>query len=171
MLQYDKDTDSFKGVTSKYLPLYQSFVEFWDTTIVQTVAAEFQTEIEIDEICSLFKTWSKKTYLSEDTILKFLKHFFPLIEIVEDKYLLNIQCNLWDKIGDINHSLHYFHENIKNDYTLTMISFDDMYNIYQGYCSVKEIKMIVSKRYFEKYLSFKFASNIVYDKFINVDCL
>jgi hypothetical protein len=172
MLNYDKENDAFKGITSKYLPFYRDFIKFWDTTIVQNVSYDFENDFEIDEICSLFKMWSKnRTNLTEDTIIKFLKHSFPYVEIVEDKYLLNVNCTLWDKISDINHSLQYFNDNIKNDYQLSLISFDDIYNCYQGYCAVKSIKFIVSKRYFEKYLNFKFADNIVYEKFVKVDCI
>ena len=176
MLTYNKDTDSFIGVTSKYLPSYKNFIRFWDTTITQimppSLSTEFKSEFEIYEICYLFKLWNKnKSSLSEDTILKFLKHSFPSIEMIEDKYILNIQSTMWDKVSDINHSLHYFTQNIKSNLNLSLVSFDYMYEIYQSYCSLTQIKTIVSKQYFEEYLQFKFSKHIVYDKFINVECI
>ena len=171
-LNYNKDTDSFKGITSKHLPSYRDFIKFWETSIVQSVSPDFENELEIDEICSLYKMWSKnKTHLTEETIIKILKHSFQTIEIVEDKYVLNIQCNMWDKMSDINHALQYFDENIKNDYEMTLISFDEIYNYYQEYCALKEIKTVVSKRYFEKYLNYEFADCIVYEKFIEANII
>ena len=46
----------------------------------------------------------------------------------------------------------------------------DIYNYYQTYCGGDlPIKFIVSKRYFEKYLYYKFADYIVYEKFVKIE--
>ena len=169
-LNYDKETDSFIGVTSKYLPFYKDFLSFWESTITTTNTNDFENELEIDEICSLFKLWTKsKTVLSEEYILKILKYFFPTIEIAEDKFVLNITSNLWDKISDINNSLPYIKNYIKTEHKLSLVSFDDIYSYYQNYCTINSIKFVVSKRYFEKYLYHKFVDYIVYEKFIKVE--
>ena len=171
MIEYDKEKDMFIGLTSKYLPGYQEFIEFWETTIdMSSNASHFENEFEIDEICSLFNHWAKnKTYLSEDTILKIVKHAFPfpMVDIVEDKYLLNIKCSLWDKVADLHAFLDYFEEK-KKDYS-HMISFDEMYHMYQHYCNLKQLKNIVSKRYFEKYIAYQMEDSIIYDKFIRTE--
>ena len=113
-LNYDKETDSFIGVTSKYLPFYKDFLSFWESTITTTNSNHFENELEIDEISSLFKLWTKsKTVLSEEYILKILKYFFSNIDIAEDKFVLNITSNLWDKVADINNSLPYIKNTIK----------------------------------------------------------
>lgn len=169
-LNYNKESDSFTGVTSKYLPFYKEFIQFWESTITTNNTNDFENEFEIDEITSLFKLWSKsKSVLSEEYILKIIKYFFPNVEIAEDKFVLNISCNLWDKIGDINKSLIYIKNYIKTEHKLTLVSFDDIYSYYQGYCTVNDLKFIVSKRYFEKYLYHKFVDYIVYEKFIKVE--
>jgi hypothetical protein len=169
---YDKETDSFKGITSKYLPFYKDFIQFWENTIVNSSSNDFENEIEIDELISLFKLWSKsKNTLSEENIIKILKHFFTNIEIIEDKYILNITSNLWDKFSDINNSFVYITEQINNEHKLSLISFDDIYSYYQQYCLSNNVKFVVSKRYFEKYLYFKFADFIVYEKFIKISCI
>lgn len=170
MLTYDKDTDSFKGVTSKYLPYYKEFIQFWDTTITSNYCNNFENEFEVDEISSLFKSWTKsKNTLSEENIIKIIKHFFSNIDIAEDKFVLNITSSLWDKVADINQSLPYIKTCIQNEHKLSLISFDDMYNFYQKYCTIHSMKFVVSKRYFEKYLYFKFLDYIVYDKFMKFD--
>jgi hypothetical protein len=167
---YNKENDSFIGITSKYLPFYKDFIEFWDNTVLNSIETQFENEFEIDEICSLFKSWCKsKNTLSEENIIKILKHFFTNIEIIEDKYILNVTSNLWNKIADIESSLIYIKEQLKSKNNLSLISFDEIYNYYQIYCQLNGIKLLVSKRYMEKYLYFKLSHFIVYDKFIKID--
>jgi hypothetical protein len=179
---YEDNSDSFINITSKYLPIQSDFIKFWESTItVCSLEAEqlFDNELEIDELCSLFKYWVKKgddhlmTHgnISEENVIKILKHFFPTVEIIEDKFVLNVSCSLWDKINDINNSFVYIKEQINNDHKLALISFDDAYNYYYKLCNVKSHKFVVSKRYFEKYLYFKLPEYIVYEKFIETEWL
>jgi hypothetical protein len=189
---YDDDNDSFMGITSKYLPVHSDFIKFWENTITLQISENdtyinaivnnsenllFDNEIEIDELCSLFKYWSKQHsemlmtngYISEENILKILKHFFPMIEIIEDKFVINVSCNIWDKMSDITSSFEYIKQQIKNEHKLALISFDDAYNYYYKFCSLQSLNFIVSKRYFEKYLYFKISDHIVYEKFIETE--
>ena len=176
---YDESSDSFINITSKYLPTESDFIKFWDNTItvvndITTSNVEdcFDNEFEVDELCALFKYWSKQNKsnetilsngtISDENVLKILKHFFPNIEIVEDKYVLNITCNLWNKIDDIKKSIMF----IYNENKLPLISFDAAYNYYCIFCNTNSYKFIVSKRYFEKYFKFYCANHIVYEKFI-----
>ena len=150
LLDYNEEQDAFIGVTSKFLPIYKDFIRFWDSTIKTTSSDNFENELEIDEISSLFKQWSKTKYsLTEENIIRALKHFF-LCDIVDDKFVLNVASIMWDKFGDIAKSVPYIKEEIKNNHTLTLISFDDLYNLYNKYCFSNSIKFIVSKKYFEK---------------------
>jgi hypothetical protein len=176
--KYNETTDTFIGITSKYLPIQSDFIKFWECSVnviehndfVQT----FNYELEIDEICSLFKSWTKSKSssngnISEENVVKILKHFFPNIEIVEDKYVLNVTCTLWDKNNEIEQSFDYIKTQIKSNNTeiQALISFDDAYNHYYKYCNMNSHKSaVVSKRYFEKYLYFKLSDYIVYEKFI-----
>jgi len=174
---FDTNEDSFVGITSKYLPIYSDFIRFWENTITTQQNDIFDNELEIDELCSLFKYWTKQTIMSscnisEENVLKILKHFFPGIEIVEDKYVLNVNCTIWNKMEDIVNSFIYIKEQIKEQIkiepNLALISFDDAYNYYYKFCKINDYKFIVSKRYFEKYLYFKLSEYIVYEKFIEV---
>ena len=190
--EYVEENDSFIGITSKHVPIYSDFIKFWENTVTisnSETDSIFDNEIEIDELCSLFKQWVKlnteeNLYLSngnisEENILKILKHFFPNVEIIEDKFVLNVTCCLWNKIIDINSSFNYIKENIQNgngnenenENKLSLISFDDIYNYYYTFCNKCSLKFIVSKRYFEKYLYYKLSDHIVYDKFIEPEWL
>ena len=168
-IEFDEESDSFIGITSKHLPLYKNFIDFWNTTITSTNSQEFENEIEIDEISSLFKLWCKnKITLSEENIIKILKHFFAY-EIIEDKYILNITSSIWNKISDIENSLSFIKEQIIKEHNLSLISFDDIYNYYKSFCINNSFKFIVSKKYFEKYLYYKLSDYVVYEKFIKVE--
>jgi hypothetical protein len=176
---YDESNDSFINVTSKYLPIQSDFIQFWENNISVITKQYFVNELEIDEICSLFKLWSKSSEnvltngnISEENVIKILKHFFPSVEIIEDKYILNVSCCLWDKMNDIQHSFQYIKEEIKkNNSSVMLISFEDAYNFYFKFCNINSYKFIVSKRYFEKYLIYKLNNYIVYEKFIKTECI
>jgi hypothetical protein len=177
---YNEERDVFSNITSKFLPIQSDFIKFWNTTItlheIQT-PDKFDNEMEMDELCGLFRAWSKQCdnlmangNITEENVLKILKHFFPSAEIIEDKYVLNITSNAWNKVLDIN-TFFLSLKDILKDYTLAIISFDDVYNYYYKYCNEQSIKFIVSKRYFEKHIYFTFPDYIVYDKFIKKDVL
>jgi hypothetical protein len=193
---YVDETDSFMGITSKYLPVHSDFIKFWENTItIQNIASDsnidgnninnhvfandiiFDNEFEIDELCSLFKYWSKQNieqlmtngHITEENILKILNHFFPVAEIIEDKFVLNINCSMWNKMSDINASFEYIKEQINSDHKLALISFDDAYNYYYKFCNLNSFTFIVSKRYFEKYLYFRLSDHIVYEKFLETE--
>jgi len=177
---YDVESDSFIGITSRYLPVESNFIKFWENTITtHNLDSEliFDNELEVDELNSLFKSWSKQNSdklmssgnITEESMLKILKHFFPAVEIVEDKFVLNVTCSMWNKSNDISDSFDYIKEQIKLDHKLALISFDDAYNFYNKYASANSLKFVVSKRFFEKYLYYKLADHIVYEKFIETD--
>jgi len=185
---YDEERDCFTNLTSKYLPIESDFIKFWEKTIQVLDNGgenhpdnenETFDELEIDELCMLFKTWTQANAnntsseklisngnINEESVLKILKHFFPSIEIIENKYVLNVSCNIWNKNSEIEKSFDYIKLQIKTNHNLALISFDDAYNYYYKYCNNESNKLVVSKRYFEKFLYSKIAKYIVYEKFI-----
>ena len=109
--------------------------------------------------------------ITEENVLKILKHFFPSVEIIEDKYVLNITSITWNKITDINTFFECYLKDLLKDYTLALISFDEVYNYYYKHCSDTSTKFVVSKRFFEKHIYFTFPYFIVYEKFIKLELL
>jgi hypothetical protein len=175
---FNEETDTFYKITSKYLPFVSNFINFWENTISTSIGTYFDHEIEIDELCCLFKKWindnSETNFyagnINEHDIIKILNHFFPNTEILENKYILNIECSLWNKINDINNALqslkNYYKESILlNQNESLLISFDE---IYSYYIKNKQTKFTISKRYFEKYLCVSLVDYIEFDNFISV---
>jgi hypothetical protein len=181
---YEESSDSFINITSKYLPIESDFIKFWKKTIVinepQDFSQNLEEELEVDELCMLFKNWVKQNIeetllssgnISEENVVKILKHFFPNVEIIEDKYVLNISCTMWNKSKDIIKSFEFIKNELKKNEFVALISFDDAYNYYVKFCNSKSYKFIISKRYFEKYLYSKINEHIVYEKFIETEWL
>ena len=191
-LQYDSSADTFYNVTSKYLPAVSDFIRFWEKNIVisATLPNEFDNEFEIDELCDLFKKWAcnksnnccSSGTISEHDVLKIIKHFFPTIEIIEKKYVLNVSCILWDKLVDINASIAITKAQLLTNSTNNaassntnlhhLVPFDEIYDNYFNYCTKNKTasnssKFVVSKRYFEKYLDITFSEFIEFDTFIS----
>ena len=165
---FEEATDSFLNITSRYLPIHSDFINFWETSVTGPI----DNELEVDEVCSLFKLWPSKMTngnINEETVIKILKHFFPNVVIIEDKYILNVSCILWDKNKDITDSIEYIKEQVNNNYKLALISFDDAYNYYYNFCVLQSKKLIVSKRFFEKFLYINLSQHIVYEKFIETE--
>jgi hypothetical protein len=172
---YDEATDTFYNVTSKYLPCVSDFIQFWENTII---LSSNDNEFELDELCVFFKKWANENSqlslsngtITETDVLKILNHFFPTIEVIENKYILGISCNMWDKNADIYGELlslkeHYHTKSLFED-NHTLIAFDEAYDFY-FHKNKPTSKYIVSKRYFEKYLYSNMSNYIQYEKFIS----
>lgn len=145
-IAYNEETDMFTDVTSIHLPIVSQFIHFWDTFITE----EDDTEIEVDELLRMFRksSSSSKSHIqnniSDTLMIELVKHFYPEVEIVEDKYILNIRCSLWDKRADVIESLDLFRNN-------DVQTIKSLYDAYEFYSSKNQNKdCIVSKRYFEK---------------------
>jgi hypothetical protein len=108
---------------------------------------EFTNELEIGEILSLFKYWCKTnnsdiptTIMSlstfyENEIIKLLRHFYPNIKILDNKFIPNIQCILWNKKTDIDNSLEQLKTTYKKQNKDVIIDFSDAYYFYAVYVS------------------------------------
>jgi hypothetical protein len=173
---FDESSDTFFNVTSKYLPCVQDFIQFWENTIL--VSSANDNEFELDELCVLFKKWTTENSalslsngtIYESDVLKILNHFFPAVEVVDNKYILGISCSMWNKNSDIQETLcslkEHYHTKSMFINNHTLIAFDEAYDFY--FQKNKPIsKYIVSKRYFEKYLYSTMSNYIEYEKFIS----
>jgi hypothetical protein len=169
----------FTNVTSKFLPNVSSFLSFWEKHITITTDDLISTklcdeEYEIDEIACLYKQTNKTSInISDKEIIKMIWHYFyPGVEVIDNKYVTNIHCNLWSKYDDINEMLAYYKQEQQPD--VSLISFDDLYQNYKSYIQAKNavegvFSPIVSKHFFEKFLSQHLAEYVKFDKFVSSD--
>ena len=171
----------FLNVTSKFLPSVSSFMSFWDKhiTILNSNINSFDDEYEIDEIASLYKSSEFKNILiSDKDIIKMINHYFsPQVEVIDNKYVTNIRCNLWIKHEDISVHLETYKSgkksgNSEKEKEKELISFDELYKSYKSYCQAKhivdkQVSPIVSKQFFEKCLIYELHDYIKFDKFVS----
>ena len=164
-INFDEKQDCFIGFTSIHLPIVSQFIKFWDETMIECNDEndEGESELELDEISVLFKHWTttnkmNNKMVNDALIIDLIQHFYPDIEIQNNKYILNIKSKLWDKYSEVINALNLFKQNklnIDNDY-------NEPYDIYQHYSSQVKNKynLLVSKRYFEK-IAKEISENIV----------
>ena len=172
--KYDEKSDSFINITSRFIPVVSDFMLFWTNTITKC-SKSIGNDYEVDELCSLFYKYVKdnSTIFStagkivEDDILNILRFYFPDIDIIANKYVMNIECSIWDKGNDIMKTLdlakvHFKKE--KETHDDKTVTFDDLYTFY-----LKKTKgdITMSKSYFEKFVETYLEKFVVYSRVIS----
>jgi hypothetical protein len=174
---YDDNTDSFLNITSKYLPIVQDFLRFWDNTIVETITYHdnLHYELDVDELSALFKIWSHENVdtiistgnISDDEVVKIISYYYNHILVIDKKFIQNITSSMWNKNIDIENIL----EVCKTMYRLQydeqpdlVVSIDDMYDFY---LKTKQTKLTISKQYFTKFISNAIQPYILYSNCID----
>lgn len=148
----DNKDDIYLGITSTYQTFIKNLMHFWRENI-----SNGENEFEVSEICDIYKKWLKVNKIKnegieEDNILTLIKHFFKT-EIEDNKIIKNINCKLWDKIDEMSTVI----ADIKISYNFSPGMFNkSIQSIYEEYCTRAKNKFnfnIVSKKYFEKYIT------------------
>jgi hypothetical protein len=167
----------FTNVTSKYLPDVSLFLSFWDKHIVITTDSSVDDEYEVDELLTLCKIYDKKlTQLTDINMIKMICHFYsPQVEIIDNKYIYNIKCNLCSKTDDVQEFLQSY-KNITSAPFADIISFDELYQSYKNYINAKSLveqrpNLIVSKQFFEKSVTNQLSEFVKFDKFVSSEWL
>ena len=102
--EYDELSDTFSKITSKFLPSISDFLTFWENNIIPSQNnPNFVEELEINELYELFRRVYTNTAILEKDVLKLIRHFFSDIQVIENKYILNVTCHvsLWNKNENI----------------------------------------------------------------------
>lgn len=146
--KYDEATDSYLDITSTYLPLVAKFIKFWDTTMMCEVGCD--SELEVDELLALFKQFNSgkqnNVHLTESLLLDLIHHFYPETTIIENKFIQQMTCTLWDKRTDVLNALELFKLKCSEQEDVLPKSLTGAYEYYTA--SKNLINM--SKRYFER---------------------
>lgn len=171
---YDEINDSFKNISSKWLPKIQKFITFWNENMEHD---EFETDLEIEEVMLIYKKWlnDQSIQINEKQVFDILQYYFPDVETENEKFINKIRCKLWDKNLDIQICLENIRELMMSTqsgspeiYSKTAIS---IYEIYEKYCKIQYAsqKMIVSKNYFEKYIYENLTQYVVNNNMISLE--
>lgn len=185
-ISYKNDSGNivFSNITSKYLPNVSSFLSFWEKNIIIINDPNIDDEYEIDELITLYKNFEKKnSQISDTNMIKMICHYFsPQVEVIDNKYISNIKCKLWLKHDDVNDFLQSFKLNKvtnlinETNQNADIISFDDLYQAYKTYINAKiqvdqKIYLIVSKQFFEKFITNQLSEFIKFEKFVSSEWL
>ena len=166
---YHATNKNFFGLFSKFLPSAQSFVTFWNQTMVENPYENF---LEIDEIREIFKLWNKTNdNLSNQQIIDIISYFFPDVCIENDKHIHEFVCSLWNKGTQIelimeNYKKYYIKNALDGDKTI-----HDAYIFYFNYVNTTihtspYDSLIVDKSYFEMYVT-KYLSPYIDNNYIS----
>ena len=165
-IEYNEESDTFINVTSKHLPFVSNFLHFWNNNI--EIDEDAGQEYEIDEISQLFKRFCEditvNVSINDDSIVNVIKHFFPNISIVNDKYITNINCKLWNKTKHVELYIMKFREDCQIKEEIKSQSFN---TVYKFYCKeLSKNSLIVSKHFFETKLL-----SITKEHIVNAKCI
>lgn len=181
--RYVEEKDSFRDILSKFLPNVQIFLRFWDETIILD---DGETDFEIEEMIELFRTWSGGQIIQHSSVSDIISHYHPEIDIEGYKYIQKIRSKLWDKQLDLQIAINIirddliFSSNIIIDSESHVLSDElyciSMYKMYVKYISIYSIsstdtsvkKSIVSKQYFNKYITENMSEYIVDSEYISI---
>jgi hypothetical protein len=172
---YKEDADIFIGISSRFLPAIQKFLQFWGEAMIPD---ETESDLEIEEILVLFRGWSNmSSTMNDKQIIDLICHFFPGVEIERDKYISKWRCALWDKQLDIQVAVSQLKDAIREKHSggtrspqpTVNISIYDAYLFYCKYYSGEHMQstLKVSKSYFEKYIFENFEEYIIDSKFLS----
>lgn len=166
---------TFTNVTSKLLTNVNSFLSFWETNIVITGDDKLDV-YEVDELLKIYKQINKKPgqgQITTSEIVKLINHYFALeVTIIDNKYVTNISCCLWNKKEDISEFLNIYKSNTIKTNVSEIIPIDEIYHSYTNYVKAKNVIeqkkfLVVSKKYFEDYLTIKLTNYIKFDTFVS----
>lgn len=198
----DKNDIIFTNITSKFLPNISNFLTFWNkyVNIINSHQdnesennnselifqfennGDFLFQYEVDELLTLYKIYNENNNIvisiNEKDIIKIITHFFyPDVKIIEQKYIINITCKLWNKYEEVKLILDNIlqeKDTLQIEKTDNLLSLDELYEIYKLKIHTKIITenknlLIVSKYYFEKCVEFYWADYIKFDKFVSLN--
>ena len=157
LLCYDESSDTFKKVTSPYLPQVVAFTEYWKNDV--SLTDNDSDELEIEELLSLLRASNRKSFggATAGTFHSLIQHFYPEVSIEEDKYIHGVVSNRWNKKEQIEDFLTIFRNRlgVKHQDNPVPVPVFEAYEQYANHMRTKQ--PMVSKRYFERYVSEQYA--------------
>ena len=173
---YDAETDTFPNLTSKHLPVVSDFMTFWGATMKPSATSnKLANDYEVDELSALFQAFlneNKETCMSngrivDDDILNILRYYYTDVEIAANKFILRMECSIWNKTSAVVSILESARIHFKSqlaDCDDRTLAFDD---IYAFYLKNRTAPFAMGKAYFEKCLNYLLKGYIAYTHVIS----
>ena len=145
----DNVNSFFTGIKSNYLNNTKIVQKFWN----QSINKDLGEELEISELHTLISKWAEDANIdiidfNEDTLKDIIAHFYDDITIENEKFLIGISCNYWDKQADMLEAFqHKFNKPIDRDITIY-----ESYVMFCKYINNQGKILTVSKKYYYKYI-------------------
>ena len=145
----DNNNNFFINIKSNYLNNTKIVQKFWQESIRKNI----DEELELSEFNALILKWCESKEFSlidfdEIKLKEIIRHFYDDITIENEKFLIGISCNFWDKQGDILEALqNKFNKTIDRDITIY-----ESYVMFCKYINNKGSLLTVSKNYYWKYI-------------------
>jgi len=131
---------NYLNIFSDKLIIARHFNSFWKECIQE----ETNEMIEISEIFYFFKQKTGIKTSSEIEITFLIEYFYPYIKIINNKYMINHSCVLWNKKETIKNTI----EEIKKNCDLNEITNINLYKKYCQHLKDKKNELVVNKTYF-----------------------
>ena len=102
----ENNNNFFINIKSNYLNNTKIVQKFWQESIRKNI----DEELELSEFNALILKWCESKEFSlidfdEIKLKEIIRHFYDDITIENEKFLIGISCNFWDKQGDILEAL------------------------------------------------------------------
>jgi len=179
---YNMDVDAFIGINSKYLPSVCKFLQFWEDTM-EPDETELELEIGEVAVLFKKWTESRREsavqfhekQISEKQICDLIVYFYPEVEIEGEKYIYKIKNKMWDKQLDIQMAMEDLKDRLGCEGWRQVIEHVSLYDAYVHYSNymngtvskgddgkrrrpssgnMAAIRIIVSKQYFDRFMTF-----------------
>jgi hypothetical protein len=164
LYSYQKEDDCFLALKTSFEAGSNAFLRFWENNIriIPSKEESFNNHFEIEELCDIFKDWLKQyepnffktKIIDEEDILELINHYFPNVTIIDNRYIINIQNCLWDKIGEMNMFLDYLNNNDDLPDLNFILNEEEIYKEYYNYGKL-HFNYIVSKQFFNNFYNYK----------------
>jgi hypothetical protein len=149
---------------------------FWGATMKPSATSnKLANDYEVDELSALFQAFlneNKETCMSngrivDDDILNILRYYYTDVEIAANKFILRMECSIWNKTSAVVSILESARIHFKSqlaDCDDRTLAFDD---IYAFYLKNRTAPFAMGKAYFEKCLNYLLKGYIAYTHVIS----
>ena len=136
----ERKGNMYMNIYSEKLFVSRKFNDFWKAFIKEDTGEV----IELSEIFYFFKQKTNIKTSSEREIVNMIQYFYPYIKILNNKYINNISCVLWNKKETIKNVV----KDISSQIDISNLTNIKLYKKYCVYLKKNKNELVVNKTYF-----------------------